>query len=178
MHRVYFYQFICYGIFFSSQTTTQQLSNQTVDYLEIRSLPPVLHNQQVYVPVLYQCSTKRWIDLYIEIEHAFFGPNIIVFRQYWYCQFTADVHKFNVHVQLHPSIAYAADNQTNLYSWPVEFGLLNLIMYDKENEIIEQIQYTVQFLPVHQRPKAYSIGWNPLVYRTDEQEICLVEPGE
>ena len=183
MHRIYFFAFLCFCIFFYGHATDQFL-NQTTDYLQIESIPSVLYGQEIILPVLFQCSplTERLISLSIEIDHVFFGQDIIVFQRYWYCRPTADVQVVHVPLQLHQSMAYTADNHSNLYSWPVEVGRLNLVMYEDEEEdddqIIQEIRHTVRFLPVHQRPKAYSLGWNPLLYKANNDDSCSSEPGE
>lgn len=183
MHRIYFFHFLCFCIYFSGHATDQFL-NQTTDYLQIESIPSILYGQEMVLHVLFQCSplTERLITLDIEIDHVFFGHDIIVFQRYWYCQPTTYVQVAHVPLQLHRSMAYTADNHSNLYSWPVEVGRLNLVMYEEDeeddDEIVQQVHYTVRFLPVHQRPRAYSIRWNPLLYTTMNDEQCPVESGE
>jgi hypothetical protein len=162
---------------------TDEITNNLSDYIEIKSIPSVLHNDNVYIPVLYQCSslTKRLITLSIYVEHVFYRKNVAIFRRHWYCQNTSNIQILNVHVKLHRSIAYASDNQLNLRSWPIETGQLKIIMFENEqqdeNYIIKQIQYTVRFLSVYERPKMYSIRQNPLIYKTND-EFCSKESGE
>lgn len=178
MYRIYLYYFVLYFTGFQCQFEDREL-----DYIEIKSLPSVIHNQNVYLPVLYQCSslTKRRIVLSIDIEDIFSRKNSTIFRRHWYCRITSDIQILNVRVQLHRSIAYAEDKELNLYSWPIETGQLRIVMFDgeeqNENQIIKQIQYPVRFLSVHERPKIRSIRWNPLMYKI-EDDFCLVEPGE
>jgi hypothetical protein len=160
----------------------QLLSNE-LDYIEIKHIPSILHNDNVYLTILYKCSslTKRRISLSIRIERTLYRTNFAVFRRHWFCQKSPHIQIQYLKVHLHRSLAYASDNQSNLSSWPIEQGQLKLIMYndeqENENEILKKLEYNVRFLPVHQRPSIRTVRWNPLIYKKSDA-ICLKEPGK
>jgi hypothetical protein len=158
----------------------QLLSNE-LDYINAKHIPLILHNDNIYLTILYKCSSQRRISLSINIERTLYRSNFAVFRRHWFCQKSTRIQTRYVQVRLHRSIAYASDIQSNLYSWPIEQGQLKLIMYANKqeniNEILKNIQYNVRFLPVHKRPNFRSFPWNPIINKTIEF-TCPKEPGE
>ncbi len=182
MNRKYTFYFLIYFVLFQYELA-EELINKELDYIDLKQIPHVLDNDNVNLTVLYQCSslTKRRISLSIRIEQTLYRKNVSIFRRHWFCQSTSYVQTVHVRIQLPRSIAYASDIPSNLQSWPIETGQLNLLMFDSdqtdEKKIIKQIQYNVRFLPVHQRPKIRSIRWNPFINKTTN-EFCLKEPGE
>ncbi|CAF3364177.1 unnamed protein product [Rotaria sp. Silwood1] len=133
------------------------LSNEP-DYIDVQYIPSILHNDKIYLTILYKCSslTQRRISLSITIERTLYRINVAVFRRYWFCRKSTHVKIRYIRVNLHRSIAYASDSTINLQSWPIEHGRLKLIMYkneqENENEILKKLEYNVRFLPVHKRP--------------------------
>lgn len=158
----------------------QLLSNE-LDYIDVKHIPSILHNDNTYLTILYKCSFQRRISLLIYIERTLYRSNFAVFRRHWFCQNSNRIQIRYVHVRLHRSLAYASDIQSNLYSWPIEQGQLKLIMYtnkqENNNEILKNIQYNVRFLPVHKRPSFHSFAWNPIINKSIELS-CPKEPGE
>ncbi|CAF0804952.1 unnamed protein product [Adineta ricciae] len=156
------------------------LANE-LDYIDVKNIPAVLHNDNVYLTILYKCSSfaRRRISLAIRIERNLYRYNFAVFRRHWFCQKSIRVHTRHIRVKLHRSLAYASDSQINLQSWPIEHGQLYLTMYqnehEKENEIIKTLQYSVKFLPVHKRPNIRSFRWSPPMNRRTEG-VCQTEP--
>jgi hypothetical protein len=160
-----------------------QILSDQLDYIDVKYIPPILHNGNVYLTVIYKCSSlsKRRISLSIRIERTLYRTNFAVFRRHWFCQKSTQIKIRYVHVRLHRSLAYASDIQSNLQSWPIEQGQLKLIIYnneqENETEILKSIEYNVKFLPVHDRPSIRSARRNPLIYKKTEA-ICLKEPGK
>jgi len=160
----------------------QILSNE-FDYINIKYIPSILHNDNVYLTILYKCSSlsQRRISLSIYIERTLYRTNFAVFRRHWFCQKSTHIKIRYVRVHLHRLLAYTSDSQSNLKSLPIEQGQLRLIMYnnkeENKNEILKKIEYNVRFLPVHKRPSFRSFRWNPLINKISE-DICLKEPGE
>jgi len=160
----------------------QLLSNE-LDYIHVKHIPSILHNDNVYLPIIYKCSSlsRRRISLSIRIDQTLDRTNFTVFRRHWFCQKSAEIKIRSIRVDLHRSLAYASDIPSNFQSWPIEQGQLNLIMYineqENENEILKKVQYNVRFLPIYKRPSIRSYRWNPLINKTIET-ICPEEPGE
>jgi hypothetical protein len=158
----------------------QLLSNE-LDYIDAKHIPSVLHNDNVYLTILYKCSSQRRISLSIFIERTLYRNNFAVFRRHWFCQKSTRIQIRYIKVRLHRSLAYASDIQSNLYSLPIEQGQLKLTMYanqqENTNEILRNIQYDVRFLPVHKRPNFRSLRWNPINNKAIEL-TCSKEPGE
>ncbi|CAF4662218.1 unnamed protein product [Rotaria sp. Silwood1] len=156
------------------------LSNEP-DYIDVQYIPSILHNDKIYLTILYKCSslTQRRISLSITIERTLYRINVAVFRRYWFCRKSTHVKIRYIRVNLHRSIAYASDSTINLQSWPIEHGRLKLIMYkneqENENEILKKLEYNVRFLPVHKRPSFRSFRWNPFINKTIN-DICRNEP--
>jgi len=149
------------------------------DVLDIKYLPSVFHNDHIYLPILYKCSSlfPRRISLSITINKTSHRTNFAVFRRHWFCQKSTRIQIRYVHIRLPRSLAYQFDS----FSLPIEQGQLNLIMfYNQQNNmkyILKQLQFNIRFLPVHKRPFYYSFPWNPVKQKPQEQ-ICLIEPGE
>jgi hypothetical protein len=164
------------------QITDQILLNE-LDYINIKYIPSILHNDNIYITILYKCSSlsQRRISLSIYIERTLYRTNLPVFRRHWFCQKSTHMKIRYVNVRLHRSLAYNSDIESNLQSWPIEQGQLKLIMYnnkqENENEILKKIQSNVKFLPVHKRPNFRSLQWNPFIKKPIE-DICLKEPGK
>jgi hypothetical protein len=169
--------------FYLIQCQLTSENDHQLDYIDVKYIPPILHNDNIYLTVLYKCSSlsQRRISLIIRIEKTLYRTNLIVFRRYWYCQRSSHIQTRYLRVHLHRSLAYASDIQSNLQSWPIEHGQLTLIMYNNkqqnDNEILKKIDYNVRFLSVHKRPNIRSLRWNPLINKPTEG-ICLVEPGK
>ncbi|CAF2504289.1 unnamed protein product [Rotaria sp. Silwood2] len=183
----YFVFFFIYSISFlyliQCQITNQydQIISNEPDYIDVKYIPSILHNDKIYLTILYKCSslTQRRISLSIYIERTLYHTNVAVFRRYWFCHKSTHVKIRYVRVHLHRSIAYASDSALNLQSWPIEQGRLKIIMYknkqENENEILKKLEYNVRFLPVHQRPSFRSFRWNPFMNKTIDG-ICHNEP--
>lgn len=160
----------------------QILSNE-FDYIDVKYIPSILHNDNIYLTILYKCSSisHRRISLSIYIQKTLYRTNFPVFRRHWFCHKSSNIKIRYVRVHLHRSLAYASDIQSNLRSLPIEQGQLRLIMYnntqENENEILKKNVYDIKFLPVYKRPSYRSFPWNPLINKTNEN-ICLKEPGE
>jgi hypothetical protein len=181
-----YFIFICFISFINFFNLIQcQIVNEhnELDYIDVKYIPSILHNDNVYLTILYKCSSlfQRRISLSIYIDRTLYRTNVAVFRRHWFCQKSTHIKIRYVRVYLHRSLAYASDIQSNLQSWPIEQGQLKVIMYknkqENENEILKKIEYNVKFLPVHKRPNYRSFRWNPLINKTMEN-ICSKEPGE
>jgi hypothetical protein len=161
----------------------QLLSNER-DYLQVKHLPAVLHNENTYLAVIFKCDlgSKRRISLAIRIERTLFKTNFAVFRRHWYCHGSSKTHLRYIRVRLHRSLAYASDSSSDLQSWPVERGRLSLIMYRNalanEQEVLKTAEYDVKFLPVSQRPSIRSFPWHPLGSAKLVVNSSAVEPGK
>ena len=179
------HMFICCFYLANSQLTNEydRILVNELDYIDVKSIPAALHNDNVYLTILYKCSSfmRRRISLAIRIERNLYRYNFAVFRRHWFCQKSTRVQTRYIRVKLHRSLAYASDSQINLQSWPIEHGQLYLTMYqnehEKENEIIKTLKYNVKFLPVHKRPNFRSFRWSPSINRRTA-DVCQTEPGE
>lgn len=156
------------------------LSNQ-LDYLAVKHLPAVFHNDEVFLSVIYKCSigTKRRISLEIRIEQNLYRTNFAVFRRHWFCFGSKHIRLRYIPIRLHRSLAFASDSQSNLQSWPIENGRLTLTMFKSiESNLVDMIKivrHDVKFLPVHQRPSFYSYPWQPL--GKSVENTCAFEAG-
>lgn len=154
-----------------------QIISNELDYINVKYIPSILHNDNVYLTIVYKCSSElpRRISLSIYIERTLYRTNLSVFRRHWFCQKSSQIKIRYIRVQLRRSLAYASDIQL-----PIEQGQLKLIMYknkqENENEILKQNLYNVRFLRVDKRPNDRSYRWQPLMNKTTEN-ICLKEPG-
>ena len=161
-----------------------QLVANELDYLHVKHLPAMLHNENVYLAVVYKCAlgSKRRISLSIRIERTLYRTNFAVFRRHWYCHGSAQIRLRYIRVRLHRSLAYASDSQSNLQSWPVEHGRLSLVMYPNaqvnEQEVLKTVEYNVNFLPVSERPSIRSLPWHPLTASKPLGHSSPVEPGK
>jgi hypothetical protein len=171
------------NLFSLIQCQITDLSSTELDFIYIKHIPPILHNDNIYITILYKCSSisQRRISLSIYIDRTLYRTNVAVFRRHWYCQKSSQIKIRYIPVRLHRSLAYASDRQSNFQSWPIDQGQLKLIMYHNKqenmNEILQKIEYNVKFLPVHKRPNFRSFRWTPFINKTIEM-ICFKEPGE
>lgn len=163
--------------------TFDKLFSNKPDVIIIKHIPSVLHNDNVYITILYKCSssTPRRISVSIRIDRTLYQTNFPVFRRFWLCRQSSYLKVHYVRIRLHRSIAYASDGEINLMSWPIEQGQLTVTMYKNsqanEREIIKKIEYNVRFLPVHKRPSFRSYQWNPIA-KKPLSSVCLKEPGK
>lgn len=154
--------YLIYWILFSIERIS------SINILKIETLPRILHNDNINLTVDYQCSigSKQRIQLRIFVDDS---KQLSVFRRTWFCHGSSTIRTKFIPLQLHPSIAYATEG----FSWPFDTGRLSLVMFDNENQITQQIEYSIRFLPVHQRPKIHSSRWNPW----KQYDHCHREPG-
>ncbi|UJR27496.1 hypothetical protein I4U23_008780 [Adineta vaga] len=176
--------YLIYCVYFTQSQITYENDRFTaneLDFIIIKHIPSVFHNDNIYLTIQYKCSSlsRRRISLSIRIERNLYRYNFAVFRRHWFCQKSIHIQTRYIRVKLHRSLAYASDPQSNLQSWPIEYGQLNLIMYNNEyengNQILKSIQSNVRFLPVDKRPYIRSFRWNPLT-NTTIQTTCQKEP--
>ena len=150
----------------------------------MKYIPPVLHNNDVYLTVIYKCSSLRYrrISLSIHVERTLHQRNFVVLRHRWLCYKSTQIKIRYIRIHLHRSVAYASDTESNFQSLPIEQGQLKLIMYKSErendNEILKKVQYKVEFLPVHKRPSFRSFRWTPLTIYKTADPTCSREPGK
>ncbi|CAF0808478.1 unnamed protein product [Adineta steineri] len=182
LNVIFIYSIYCFYLT-QCQITNEynQLLSNELDYIDVKHVPTIIHNDNVYLPIIYKCSSlsRRRISLSIRIERTLYRSNFAVFRRHWFCQNTTQMKIRYIRVRLHRSLAYASDSQSNFQSLPIEQGQLHLIMYnneqENENEILRKVLYNIRFLPVYKRPSIRSFRWNPLINKTIEN-ICPKEP--
>ena len=137
----------CYLIHCQITGEYDRITSEEPDFIHIKYIPPILHNDNIYITILYKCSSlsQRRISLSIRVERTLYRANFAVFRRHWFCQKSTQIKMRYVRVQLHRSLAYAS----NFQSWPIERGQLKLIMYngkqENEDEILRKIEYDVRF---------------------------------
>lgn len=160
-----------------------QILGNELDHITVKYIPPLVHNDQCYLTILYKCVTfrQRRISIQIQIDQTLYRTNLTVFRRHWFCQTSTRIQVRYVRIRLPRSLAYQPDRMFNFPSLPIEQGRLKVIMYrdkyENINDIVKQLKYNVRFLPVYKRPIFHSFPWNPRMTRTNEG-ICLKEPGE
>lgn len=161
-----------------------RIFSNELDYLQVKHLPAVLHNEKTYLAVIFKCAlgSKRRISLAIRIERTLYRTNFAVFRRHWYCHGSSQTRLRYIRVRLHRSLAYASDSLSNLQSWSVEHGRLSLIMYRNaqanEQEVLKTAEYDVKFLPVSQRSSIRSFPWHPLRQTQRVVNSSAAEPGK